>query len=162
MLVMLYCVKRISFKNNPKLHLKQIACKSLAFPIRINPNSKNRLVLKIAKYKLFGTVSFKEIKRFLAIFGKKAGFLCTDMGNLIRTLIVLWDSTMRVRIMRARVRLPMSVLFLLFPKKAKKGHVLFCKKYYKIAKHCTILIKLKVPNRQDFVIFKTLRFFEFG
>ena len=34
--------------------------------------------------------------------------------------------------------------------------------HYKIAKNRPILMKLTVPNRQDFAIFKKLRFFKFG
>ena len=33
---------------------------------------------------------------------------------------------------------------------------------YKIAKNRPILMKLTVPNRQDFAIFKTPQFFKFG
>ena len=47
-------------------------------------------------------------------------------------------------------------------KNSKKHVVFFSENHYKIAKNLPILMKLTVPNRQDFVIFKTHRFFEFG
>ena len=39
---------------------------------------------------------------------------------------------------------------------------LFCENRYKIAKNHSILIKLTVLNSQDFAIFETPRFFDFG
>ena len=56
--------KSVSFKNEPKPNLKQIACKSLALTY---PNSKDLSVLKIAKSCLFGTVNFIKIGQCLAI-----------------------------------------------------------------------------------------------
>ena len=44
---------------------------------RINPNSKNRSVLKIANSRLFRTINFIESRRFLAIlsrFSQKSDF----------------------------------------------------------------------------------------
>ena len=47
-------------------------------------------------------------------------------------------------------------------KNSKKHVVFFSENLYKIAKNRPISMKLMVPNRQGFAIFKTSRFFEFG
>ena len=54
------------------------------------------------------------------------------------------------------------MLFFVVPKKTVKNVTFSCEKSNKIAKNFPISMKLTVPNRQDFVIFKTHRFFEFG
>ena len=54
------------------------------------------------------------------------------------------------------------LLFFVVPINSSKRPRFFCEKRYKIAKNRPIFKKLTVPNRQEFVIFKTPQFFEFG
>ena len=56
----------------------------------------------------------------------------------------------------------MNFAVFVVPKKTIKNVTFSCKNNNKIAKNRPISMKLTVPNRQDFVIFKTSRFFEFG
>ena len=54
------------------------------------------------------------------------------------------------------------LLLFVVPKKTIKNVTFSCENNNKIAKNRPILMKFTVPNRQEFAIFKTLRFFEFG
>ena len=63
-------IKSISFNLDVRKDVCMKIPKNVPRPfsaIRIYPNSKNRNFLKIAKSKLYGTVNFIEIGRFLAI-----------------------------------------------------------------------------------------------
>ena len=94
--------------------------------------SKNWGVLKIVKSCLFGIVSFIEIGRFRAI--------------------LYWYSPKKTT---------WFLLFFVVPNKTIKNVTFSYENNNKIAKNHPILMKFTVQNRQDFAIFKTLRFFEF-